>query len=148
MNGFFCSPGLKIKRVFLLVFILLQAGVLLVHLNYQKSCIEYNAEKTLRNTALLKSESFETSLAAMRYQIRVVGNALLLDHTVSVEKANLFLAEELKRPWLDGIIVFNDKGDFVAKQNYFSIENTLDLLPLLYRAFAKIRYSKNYVVKI
>ncbi len=141
-------PGLKIKRVFLLVFILLQAGVLLVHLNYQKSCIEYNAEKTLRNTALLKSESFETSLAAMRYQIRVVGNALLLDHTVSVEKANLFLAEELKRPWLDGIIVFNDKGDFVAKQNYFSIENTLDPTTVALQSFRENTIFKNYVVKI
>lgn len=114
-----------------------------MHLNYQKSCIEYNAEKILRNTALLKSESFETSLAAMRYQIRVVGNAILLNHTVSVENANLFLAEELKRPWLDGIIVFNEKGDFVASQNYFPIENTLDPTTVALQSFRENTIFKN-----
>lgn len=110
---------------------------------YQKSYIENNSNKILRNTALLKTESFETSLDAMRYQIRVIGNAILLNHTVSVDDADAFLNEEIKRPWLDGVIVFNEKGDFVSEQTLFPIDNALDATTLSLKSFRQSILFKN-----
>ncbi|MGL5602672.1 MAG: sensor domain-containing diguanylate cyclase [Silvania sp.] len=126
INDFFTSSNLNVKRMFLCLLIVLQAGILIGHLMYQRSYIENNAEKILRNTSLLKTESFETSLDAMRYQMRVIGNAILLNHTVTIDDADAFLIEELKRPWLDGVIVFNEHGDFVSTQALFPLENALD----------------------
>lgn len=67
--------SLTAKRRLLLLFILLQTGLLATHLLYQRNYILDNTARILRNTTLLEKRLFETSLDAMRYQMRVVGNA-------------------------------------------------------------------------
>lgn len=127
--------SLNVQRGLLLLFILLQASLFVGHLMYQRSQIEENAVRILRNTALLEAQSFETSMDAMSYQMRVIGNALLLNHTVPPEAADQFLAQELRRDWLDGVIVFDAKGDFVAKQSLLPLEHGLNKTVLAHLSF-------------
>lgn len=114
--------SLTVQRGLLLLFILLQAALFTGHLLYQRSRIEENAVHILRNTALLQAQEFETSMDAMRYQMRVIGNAILLNHTVSLDHTDSFLTQELKRYWLDGVIVFDAGGDFVVKRSLVPFE--------------------------
>lgn len=115
-----------VQRILFIIFILAQAGFLLGHLLYQRTYIADNAARILRNTAILEKAHFETTLDAMRYQVRVIGNAILLNHTVAAENAGPFLTTELKRKWLNGVVVFNSKGDFVANQSIFPLQRALD----------------------
>lgn len=139
MSRFNFSPAevhnLTFKRAFLLIFILLQASLLIGHLMYQRVYIENNAARILRNTALLESERFQTSLDAMHYQVQVIGDALLLNHTVTPEHAQPYLAEELKRIWLDGVIIFDDQGNFIAERTLFPLRQVLAPVALMQRSF-------------
>ncbi len=135
VSTWFVQVSLAKKRCLLVLVILVQAGLLVGHLFYQRSYIEDNAARILRNTALLQSQQFETSLDAMRYQMRVIGNAFLLNHTVTPDNAQPFLQEELKRVWLDGVIVFNEQGDFVASRALFPLEHALSATTLAQASF-------------
>lgn len=119
----------------LLLLILLQASLFVGHLIYQRHRIEDNATRILRNTALLEAQQFDTSMEAMRYQVRVIGNAILLNHTVLLEDADPFLAQELKRDWLDAVIVFDANGDFVAQNSDFPLERALNASTLTQKSF-------------
>lgn len=126
MNSLLTGLSFTAQRALLLVLILAQAGFLIGHLMYQRAYIEGNASRILRNTTLLEKEHFETTLVAMRYQLRVIGNAILLNHTVAPDNASPFLANELKRKWLNAAIVFDEKGDFVASQSIFPLHLALN----------------------
>ncbi|WP_238340136.1 sensor domain-containing diguanylate cyclase [Citrobacter sp. NCU1] len=93
------------------------------------------AARILRNTTLLEAERFETSLDAMGYQVRLIGNAFLLNHTVTSENKDRFLDEELKQDWLDGVIVFDERGDFVAQRALFPLENALSASTITQASF-------------
>ncbi|WP_341675897.1 sensor domain-containing diguanylate cyclase [Niveibacterium sp. SC-1] len=107
--------SLNAQRGLLLLFVLVQALFVGGYLTLERVRIYDGARHSLRNTALLQAQYFETSMDAMRYQLRVVGNALLLNHTVPLEEADSFIGNELKKDWLDAVIVFNEDGDFVAR---------------------------------
>lgn len=117
--------SLTTQRTLLLVFILLQATLFVGHLIYQRHIIEDNASRVLHNTALLQAQQFENSLAAMRYQVQVIGSAILLNHTVPANNVDSFLEQELKQDWLDAVIIFDADGDFVAKRSLFPLEQVL-----------------------
>lgn len=140
--------SLAAKRGLLLLFIFVQTAILAGHLYYQYTYIMGEAARILRNTILLEAERFETSLDAMGYQVRLIGNALLLNHTVTSENTNRFLDEELKQDWLDGVIVFDEKGDFVAQRALFPLENALSASTIAQASFRdsplfkQLRYSK------
>ncbi|MBB5190755.1 hypothetical protein HNQ50_001477 [Silvimonas terrae] len=123
------------QRVLLLVFVLLQCSLFAGHLLYQRNYIEDQASRILRNTALLKAEQFEADINAMRYQMRVIGNALLLNHTVPPADVTPFLLQELKQDWLDGVIVFNATGDFVAQKASFPLNLALSARTLEQASF-------------
>ena len=116
MNSLLTGLSFTAQRALLLVLILAQAGFLIGHLMYQRAYIEGNASRILRNTTLLEKEHFETTLVAMRYQLRVIGNAILLNHTVAPDNTSSFLANELKRKWLNAAI---ERG-FCRQSVYFS----------------------------
>lgn len=122
----FFTSNITAQRLLILLFIIVQASLLIGHLFYQRHYIADNAGRILRNTAILEKEHFETTLEAMRYQVRVIGNAFLLDHTVTAEKAEPFLGKELQRKWLNAVVVFDAKGDFVANQSIFPLKLALD----------------------
>lgn len=123
------------KRGLLLLFILLQTAILSGHLYYQYAYIMREAARILRNTTLLEAERFETSLDAMGYQVRLIGNAFLLNHTATSENAHRVLDAELKQDWLDGVIVFDEKGDFIAQRALFPLENALSASTLAQASF-------------
>ncbi len=127
--------GWATQRALLVVFILLQCALFTGHLLYQRSYIEDQAARILRNTALLKAEQFEADINAMRYQMRVIGNAILLNHTIATANADPFLVQELKRDWLDGVIVFNASGDFVAQSAAFPLSEALSAATLAQHSF-------------
>lgn len=127
--------SLTTKRILLLLFILLQTGLLVAHLLYQRHYILDNTTRILRNTTLLEKRLFETSLDAMRYQMSVVGNAVLLNHTVAVENAGVFLQQELKREWLDAVVVFDPHGSFVASRALFPLSQALSQATLSQASF-------------
>jgi hypothetical protein len=118
--------SLNAQRRLLLVFLLIQATFFAAYLAFERSRIEDDAVRILRNTALLEAQQFETSMEAMRYQVRVIGNAFLLNRTVAVEDAEPFLTHELQKDWLDAVIVIDADGDFVAKGSLFPLEEILD----------------------
>jgi diguanylate cyclase (GGDEF)-like protein len=117
--------SLNVQRSLLLAFLLIQALFVTGYLVFERELIEQDAIRTLRNTALQEAQRFETSMDALRYQVRVIGNALLLNHTVALENVQPFLAQELKKDWLDAVIVINAEGDFVAKASAFPLEQAL-----------------------
>ena len=127
--------SLTAQRGLLLLFILLQASLFVGHLVYQRNRIEDNTARILRNTALLEAQQFETSMDALRYQVRVIGNAILLNHTVTLDKVEPFLVRELKRDWLDAVIIFDANGDFVAKSSVFPLEQALSASTLAKASF-------------
>lgn len=127
--------SLTAKRRLLLLFILLQTGLLATHLLYQRNYILDNTARILRNTTLLEKRLFETSLDAMRYQMRVVGNAVLLNHTATIDNAGAFLRQELRREWLDAVVVFDPQGDFVASRALFPLSQALSQVTLSQASF-------------
>lgn len=127
--------SLNVQRGLLLLFLLLQGLSYAGYLAYAYMRIEDDAVRVLRNTALLEAQQFETSMDAMRYQVRFIGNAFLLNHTVSVRDAEPFLEQELKKDWLDALIVIDANGDFVAKGSLFPLEQVLDASVLARASF-------------
>lgn len=127
--------SLTTQRCLLLLFILLQVSLFVGHLAYQRNRIEDNTARILRNTALLEAKQFETSMDALRYQVRVIGNAILLNHTVTLDNVEPFLAQELKRDWLDAVIIFDANGDFVAKGGVFPLEQAIQASTLSRASF-------------
>jgi hypothetical protein len=134
VSTWFVQVSLAKKRALLVLLILVQASLLIGHLLYQRGYVEDNAARILRNTAILQSQQFDTSLNAMRYQMRFIGNAFLLNHTVTPENAQPFLQGELKRAWLDGVVVFDEDGDFLSSRALF-LERALTPLRLRRPAF-------------
>lgn len=134
-TSFFNRLSLRKKQSLLLLLIISQAMLLVGYLVYQYTYIKGEAARILRNTTLLEAKNFEVTQDAMRYQIRVIGNAILLNHTVTPENSTLFLEEELKREWLDGVIVFNDKGDFVSSCALFPLKKVLSTTTLAEASF-------------
>lgn len=118
--------SLNVLRGVLLVFLFVQALFFVGYVTFERTRIEEDAVRVLRNTALLGALQFETSLHAMRYQMRDVGNALLLNRTVPVQDAEPFLAHELQKDWLDAVIVVDSAGDFVATSSQFPLEQGID----------------------
>ena len=135
VSTWFVQVSLAKKRALLVLLILVQASLLIGHLLYQRGYVEDNAARILRNTAILQSQQFDTSLNAMRYQMRFIGNAFLLNHTVTPENAQPFLQGELKRAWLDGVIVFDEDGDFLSSRALFPFERALDASTLAQASF-------------
>jgi|GEM_PF-1943890 len=117
--------SLKSQRALLLLFLAFQALFFGAYLALVRVRIEDDAVRILRGTALLEAHQFETSMDAMRYQVRVIGNALLLNRTVAVDDAEPFLAQELKKDWLDAVIIVDAQGDFVARNSSFPLEKAL-----------------------
>lgn len=135
VSTWFVQVSLAKKRALLVLLILVQASLLIGHLLYQRGYVEDNAARILRNTAILQSQQFDTSLNAMRYQMRFIGNAFLLNHTVTPENAQPFLQGELKRAWLDGVVVFDEDGDFLSSRALFPFERALDATTLAQASF-------------
>lgn len=115
--------SLNVQRALLLLFILLQVLFFAGYSVFQRVRIEDDTGRILRNTALLKAQLFETSMVAMSYQMRVIGDAIFLNYNVIPENTEVFLAQELKQDWLDSVIVFNTQGDFVARKTMFPLEH-------------------------
>ena len=135
VSTWFVQVSLAKKRALLVLLILVQASLLIGHLLYQRGYVEDNAARILRNTAIVQSQQFDTSLNAMRYQMRFIGNAFLLNHTVTPENAQSFLKGELKRAWLDGVVVFDEDGDFLSSRALFPFERALDASTLAQASF-------------
>jgi hypothetical protein len=76
-----CQSGAFLPRRVLFLF--LQAAIISAYLMSERSRIEDDAVRVLKNTALLQVQQFETSIEAMRYQLRVIRNVTLLDHAAS-----------------------------------------------------------------
>jgi diguanylate cyclase (GGDEF)-like protein len=127
--------SLNVQRGLLVLFLILQALFFTAYLASVRVRIENDAVRILRNTALLEAQQFETSMDAMRYQMRVVGNALLLNHTVAIEDADPFLAQELKKDWLDAVIVFDAEGNFLAQGSSFPLEQGLNATTIAHATF-------------
>ncbi|ADO47631.1 sensor domain-containing diguanylate cyclase [[Enterobacter] lignolyticus] len=145
--SFYNRLSLRAKQGLLLILVILQAMLLVGYLVYQYTYIKGEAARILRNTTLLEAENFEITQDAMRYQIRVIGNAILLNHTVTPENATSFLEEELKREWLDGVVVFNDKGDFVASCALFPLKKVFSETTLAELSFRERPLFKNLRLK-
>lgn len=117
--------SLNAQRAGLLVFILIQILFFTGYSAFQRMRIEDDTSRTLRNTALLKAQQFEASKTAMHYQMRTIGNAILLNHSVNPEKTAPFLTQEREQDWLDVVIVFNAEGNFVASSGAMPLEHVL-----------------------
>jgi hypothetical protein len=107
------------KRALLVLLILVQASLLIGHLLYQRGYVEDNAARILRNTAILQSQQFDTSLNAMRYQMRFIGNAFLLNHTVTPENAQPFLQGSSSAPGWMALSSLMKTVIFSAAARYF-----------------------------
>lgn len=117
--------SLNVQRILLILFIILQVLFFTGYSVFQRARIEDDAARILRNTALLKAQLFETSMAAMSYQMQSIGDAILLNYTIRPENTVSFLAQELKQDWLDAVVVFNAQGDFVARNSVFPLEHVI-----------------------
>lgn len=130
-------PNLTVKRMCLFFILLLQVVLLFAYLSYQKDHVEKNAALLLKNTALLEIEQLESSFAAMVYQVRLIGNAFLLYNTVPSENVERYLTEETSKLWLNGVIIFNKEGDFIASKSSFPLKDALSPESFYQKSFKK-----------
>lgn len=117
--------SLNVRRGLLLLFLLIQAASIGAYLMFERARIENDTVRVLRNTALLRAEQFDTRLQAMRYQLRVVGDAVLLNHEVPLASAEPFLDRELTQGWLDAVFITNANGDIIGRSSDFPVDQTL-----------------------
>ncbi|WP_286881931.1 sensor domain-containing diguanylate cyclase [Cupriavidus metallidurans] len=117
--------SLNVRRGLLLLFLLIQAASIGAYLMFERARIENDTVRVLRNTALLKAEQFDTSLQAMRYQLRVVGDAVLLNRDVPIADAEPFLERELAQGWLDAVFITNANGDIIGRSSIFPVDQAL-----------------------
>ncbi|PLP99375.1 sensor domain-containing diguanylate cyclase [Cupriavidus pauculus] len=118
--------SLNVRRGLLLFFLLIQAASIGAYLTLDRARIETDTARILRNTALLRAEQFDARLQAMRYQLHVVGEAVLLNRSVPLANAEPFLAQELAHGWLDAMLITNADGDIVVSSGDFPIDKALD----------------------
>jgi diguanylate cyclase (GGDEF)-like protein len=127
--------SLNAQRAVLLLFIILQILFFSGFSIFQYMRIQDDASRVLRNTALLEAQQFETNMIALSYQMKVIGDAILLNHTVLPENSESFFTQELDQDWLDAVIVFNQDGDFVTSKSQFPLERILSPSILMRRSF-------------
>ncbi len=133
------------QRWLLLLFIALQFYIGFSYHCAQRENIIQAHSYVLRNTAILQAKNIKADLETLRYQLRVIGEDILLDRTVSLDKAENFIANEINTSdFLDAVVVFDANGDFIAQKSHFQLEDLLAPQALEEHSFRNSLYFKKF----
>ncbi|WP_410499992.1 diguanylate cyclase [Chitinibacter sp. S2-10] len=107
------------KRLMLLLFVLLQAAAAAIYLAFEYRRIEENIATSLKNTAVLQARAFNMIGKLVDQQISHIGERYFHAKSATPE----FLAAEVRKEWLDAVIVLDVNGKIVAQASILPLDD-------------------------
>ncbi|WP_283150507.1 diguanylate cyclase [Silvimonas soli] len=136
--------SLTAQRWLLVLALLVQGAFIAGYLYLEHNWIEAGVVRSLKNVSSLHQRSFEQLESTLDYQLAAAGEAVwvMSDSRNYWSAQHALLQKELKKAWLDTIVVLDPAGNIVALDSSVPVSSTLPPAALANNSFKDVpRYQ-------